>query len=141
MRCGAVGDVRRRSVHVLTRKRAPPACPLAHPPDPARPRPPPSAAARCPPRSLQGAVGLVSGTPAKVAKLHHVGSLEAGKRADVLLLSREPELRLEKVFVNGRLEFDAGMFPLPAELPPPLPPPAGAAAAGAAAASKATARR
>jgi adenine deaminase len=77
-----------------------------------------------------------------VAKLHHVGSLEAGKRADVLLLSREPELRLEKVFVNGRLEFDAGMFPLPAELPPPPPPPpAGAAAAGAAAASKATARR
>jgi N-acetylglucosamine-6-phosphate deacetylase len=55
--------------------------------------------------SLQRAVDMCSSTPAAVAGLTHIGSIQVGKRADLVLLNSN--LEVEKVLVNGTVVHDA----------------------------------
>jgi len=52
---------------------------------------------------LNGAVQMLSENPAKIAGLNHIGSIQPGKRADLLISSEN--LTLEKVFISGDLVY------------------------------------
>ncbi len=70
-----------------------------------------------------------------------VGTLQAGKRADVVVWSEDPfstYARAEQVYIDGRLIFDRGHFGAPwsdfelgVRAMPPLPPPPPLSPAGA----------
>jgi N-acetylglucosamine-6-phosphate deacetylase len=47
---------------------------------------------------------MLAENPAKVAQLHHVGSIEVGKRADMLFFT--PDYSLVKTIVAGRVVFE-----------------------------------
>ena len=64
---------------------------------------------------VQRAVDLCCTTPATIAGLRHLGTLEPGKRADLVLLSAS--LEVERTVVGGELAHSA------AGAPPPAPPP------------------
>jgi len=49
------------------------------------------------------AITMLTQNPATIAGLDHIGILEKGKRADVLLFSQN--LQLEKVFINGNIAW------------------------------------
>jgi len=49
--------------------------------------------------SLEDAVYAATAAPAKAAGLEHIGNIEVGKQADLLLLT--PELTLDSVYVDG----------------------------------------
>eukprot|EP00039_Didymoeca_costata_P011507 m.162128 g.162128 ORF g.162128 m.162128 type:complete len:450 (+) comp15196_c0_seq5:63-1412(+) len=55
--------------------------------------------------SINKASAMLSGNPSRIAGLTHIGSLEVGKRADILLLSSAPELKLTGTVINGKLVF------------------------------------
>jgi alpha-D-ribose 1-methylphosphonate 5-triphosphate diphosphatase len=58
---------------------------------------------------LHDAVKLLSSNPAKAAQLHDRGSLELGKRADLVLIESSPEFpRVRMSFSAGRVIFDDG---------------------------------
>jgi N-acetylglucosamine-6-phosphate deacetylase len=48
---------------------------------------------------LERAVAMLSSTPATIAGLSHIGSLQIGKRADFLVL--DEALSLKQTFING----------------------------------------
>ena len=52
---------------------------------------------------LERAVDLCSTTPARVAGLGHVGAIEIGRRADLVLLSDDLDVR--RVLVAGRVAY------------------------------------
>lgn len=58
-------------------------------------------------RDLNGAWGLVSAGPAAVLGLKDRGVLEAGKRADIVVLDRET-LRVAATLVQGRVSYMSG---------------------------------
>jgi len=58
-------------------------------------------------RDLNGAWGLVSAGPAAVLGLEDRGVLEAGRRADLVILDRET-LRVAATMVQGRLSYMSG---------------------------------
>lgn len=58
---------------------------------------------------LEEAVGMVSTNPAAIAQLEHIGSLQAGKRADFLLLSEDRRV-LEGVCLAGSLNYERKSF-------------------------------
>ncbi|MEP3441920.1 MAG: alpha-D-ribose 1-methylphosphonate 5-triphosphate diphosphatase [Sulfitobacter sp.] len=58
-------------------------------------------------RDLNGAWGLVSAGPAAVLGLDDRGVLEAGKRADIVVLDRET-LRVAATMVQGRMSYMSG---------------------------------
>lgn len=58
-------------------------------------------------RDLKGAWGLVSAGPAAVLGLTDRGVLEAGKRADIVVLERET-LRVAATLVQGRVSYMSG---------------------------------
>lgn len=58
-------------------------------------------------RDLNGAWGLVSAGPAAVLGLEDRGVLEAGKRADIVVLDRET-LRVAATMVQGRMSYMSG---------------------------------
>ncbi|XP_077863301.1 N-acetylgalactosamine-6-phosphate deacetylase-like [Saccoglossus kowalevskii] len=51
------------------------------------------------------AVAMVTETPARIAKLDHIGKIEVNKRADLLLF--DSELNLQKTIVAGQLVYSA----------------------------------
>lgn len=58
-------------------------------------------------RDLAGAWSLVSAGPAAMLGLNDRGVLEAGKRADIVVLDRE-SLRVSATFVQGRVSYMSG---------------------------------
>jgi N-acetylglucosamine-6-phosphate deacetylase len=58
--------------------------------------------------SLADAIQMASSNPAKLYNLSDRGTLETGKRADLVLFTLEDfKVNIQKTFVNGELVFDA----------------------------------
>jgi len=58
--------------------------------------------------SLADAVKMSSINPAKLYGLNDRGSIETGKRADLILFElSDSELVIKQTYVNGKLVFDA----------------------------------
>ena len=56
--------------------------------------------------NIDDAIGFCSYNPAKVAKIsNRVGSLEVGKRADMILLDND--LKLVTTIINGTVQYSA----------------------------------
>jgi four helix bundle protein len=59
--------------------------------------------------SLADAIQMASTNPAKLYNLNDRGTMEAGKRADLVLFSMEDfEVQIQKTFVKGELVYELG---------------------------------
>ena len=58
--------------------------------------------------SLEDAITMASSTPAKTFNLDDRGSIEVGKRADLILFKLEDDqMKIEKTFLAGNLVYSA----------------------------------